>query len=121
MRRMLVLALIFSIFSFFSLGQVSVAFAEGPILASAERAAQELAQRQAQFLNAAEAREAGLSATAVRAPQGTGGFNNNFKLWLAIGLAGALAATAVIVDNNVEDNTFSSLRTRRDGCSFLCT
>ena len=124
MKRLLLLALIFS------LAHTPVAFADGPLVASAKRAAQELAQADVQPVNLSDAgpvsvpgRTAGLAATAVRAAAAQGGdsgMSTTTKTWLAIGVGALLAVTFWTIDHDVEDTTLSSLGTRGDGCSFLC-
>ena len=124
MKRLLLLALIFS------LAHAPVAFADGPLVASAKRAAQELAQADVQPVNLSDAgpvsmpgRPAGLAATAVRAAAAQGGdsgMSRTTKTWLAVGIGAVLAGAFWTLDHRVEDTTLSSLGTRGDGCSFLC-
>jgi len=113
MKRIVLMAVIIS------LASVPVAFADGPIVASAKQAAQQLATADAPRVNASAA-----SAAAVQADSGMSG---RTKLWIGIALAGVLAIGMKAMDNKIQDDTMSSARTRIDvggegfrGCKPWC-
>jgi len=95
-----------------SLASAPLALADGPILSSAKRQAQELARA-----DAAPSLEANSSSAAVVQD---GGMSGKQKVVMAV-VIGALAAVGMkIIDGRVFDNTPSTRRVREDGCSFFC-
>ena len=110
MTRLLLVALIVS------LGLAPVAYADGLVLASAKRAAQDLAKSQT-LTPAAPSTDTAVRAAGVQAggrDPGAGGWSKA-KTWIAIGVAGVFAAGAVVIQSKGEDTTPSNLGTRQDG------
>ena len=95
-----------------SLAAAPLAWADGPILSSAKRQAQELVRT-----DATPSLEANSSSAAVVQDSGMSGKQ---KVVMAV-VIGALAAVGMkIIDGKVYDNTPSSHRVREDGCSLFC-
>jgi hypothetical protein len=105
-----------------------MAFAEGPLLASAKRAGRELGQAgvqpatrlHAESLSRRTANSPALSVGVATAQSQGSGMSRAAKMWLAIGVGAVLAGTMWAIDHNVEDRTLSTLGKRQDGCQFLC-
>ena len=121
MRRVLLLTLIFSV------AAAPVALADGPLVTSAKRAAQELAKAEpmpgaAVSPHAAVSVAPGETALAEAATAATqdAGISTSGKMWLLVGVGAVLAGTMWAIDHGVEDRTFSSLGTREDGCTLFC-
>ena len=119
MRRLLLLTLICSV------AFAPVVFADGPLVASAKRAAQELATADMQLMPVADvgphaAHAVAPGETALREAAASGmqdaGITNTTKLWVLIGVGAVLAGTMFALDRGLEDRTFSSLGTRGDDC-----
>jgi hypothetical protein len=111
MRRVLVFALVLA------LGHTSAAVAGETLLASASRLAREAARAQSSSSPAtAVAASRGALALAQQGPPvlATSGMSKRMKalIWLAAGVG--FAATAYTIDHKVQDNTPSSLGTRKD-------
>ncbi len=101
MKRLLVFALVAS------LGNTSLAFAEGALLRSASRAAQQMAQAEAKkpVLAAVQVGQTGLASS---------GLSKGKKILIALVAGIGFAAAAYTIDQRVVDNTPSSLGTRQD-------
>jgi hypothetical protein len=115
MKRLLLIALIFSV------GFAPVAYADGSLLASAKRVAQDVGKAQVQLPQTSSTAPA-LAAGIVQAPgqEGGGGGWSKAKTWVAIGFMGVFAAGALTIQSKGEDTTPSNLGNRNDGCTFLC-
>lgn len=111
---------VFAVIVTFSWTGAALAAGDGPLLAAAKRAAAEVAaQPEPSRLLPAPAVAAADAATPRRAasqsPQAApGGSRSGMKIALAIGAAVAFAAAVYAIDSNVENNTPSSLGTRKD-------
>ena len=105
MKRLVLLTLVLS------LATAPLAYADGPIVSSAKRAAVELAKAEPTATAAANASSAAVV-------QGDTGMSTATKLWIGIGFAAALAIGMKVIDNENEDRTPSTRRTRQDvgGC-----
>jgi len=115
MKRLLVLVVIFS------MGYAPLAFAEGPLLASARRAAQELSVTAGNDVGQGQP-GANTSLRAAGVQQGSSDSGGGkTKLWVGLGLLGVLIVTMKAIDSGVEDNTPSSRRARKDGCTLFCS
>lgn len=117
MRRLFfVVALIFSL----SWGHIAVVAADGPLVAAAKRAVEQLARSEPPRPQAGPAVVppdwiARPNAAAVQvAPAAGAGLSKGRKLALSVGALMALAAMVYAIDHKVEDNTPSHLGTRRD-------
>jgi hypothetical protein len=114
MKRLVVFVVVFS------MGYAPLAFAEGPLLASARRAAQELSVTAGNDVEQGQpGADTSLRAAGVQQGSSESG-GRNLKLWVGLGLLGVLVATMKSIDSNVEDNTPSSRRARQDGCTLFC-
>ena len=105
-----------------SLATAPLAFADGPIVASAKRAAVELAKAEPATRSEAAPSVAATAASAA-VVQGDSGMSGRTKALLAIGLAVTMVVSISVLDSNSEDATPASLRERRDlgGCPiFSC-
>ena len=107
MKRLVLLTLILS------LATAPLAYADGPIVSSAKRAAVELAKAEPTATAPAAA-----NASRAAVVQGDTGMSTATKLWIGIGFAAALAIGMKVIDNENEDRTPSTRRTRQDvgGC-----
>ena len=95
-----------------SLASAPLAFADGPILSSAKRQAQELVRTDANPSLAANSS----SAAVVQ----DGGMSGRSKVLMAVAIGVVAAIGMKIIDGKVYDNTPSSRRGREDGCSLFC-
>ena len=100
-----------------SLATAPLAFADGPIVASAKQAAVELAKA-GQATRSEAAPSVAATAASAAVVQGDSGMSVRTKTLLAIGFAAAMVISISVLDNNSEDSTPASLRERRDlgGC-----
>ena len=96
-----------------SLASAPLALADGPILSSAKRQAQELVRTDATLLSL----EANSSSAAVVQD---GGMSGKSKVLMAVAIGVVAAIGMKIIDGKVYDNTPSTRRVREDGCSFFC-
>ena len=94
-----------------SLASAPLALADGPILSSAKRQAQELVRTDATL-----SLEANSSSAAVVQD---GGMSGKSKMLMAVAIGVVAAIGMKIIDGKVYDNTPSSRRVREDGCSFF--
>lgn len=111
MRRLVVLALLFS------LAHVPAAFAGESLLESGKRAAQALAEREPQRPATPADRVATPKNLNLQDPQGqpglaTSGLGRRSKIFIAVAAAVGFAGLAYAIDQGVEDNTPSSLGLR---------
>lgn len=111
MRRLVVLALIFS------LAHVPAAVAGESLLESGKRAARALAERQLQPPAAPADRATAPKSLNLQDPQGqpglaTSGLGRRSKIFIALAAAVGFAGLAYAIDQGVEDNTPSSLGLR---------
>ena len=95
-----------------SLASAPLALADGPILSSAKRQAQELVRTDANPSLAANSS----SAAVVQ----DGGMCGKSKVLMAVAIGVVAAIGMKIIDGKVYDNTPSSRRVREDGCSLFC-
>ena len=95
-----------------SLASAPLALADGPILSSAKRQAQELVRTDATL-----SLEANSSSAAVVQD---GGLSGKSKMLMAVAIGVVAAIGMKIIDGKVYDNTPSTRRVREDGCSFFC-
>ena len=100
-----------------SLATAPLAFADGPIMASAKQAAMELAKAGPATRSEAAPSVAATAASAA-AVQGDSGMSGRTKALLAIGIAATMVISMSVLDSNSEDSTPASERQRRDlgGC-----
>ena len=114
MKRLTVFALILM------LGYAPVAFADGPLVTSAKRAAQQLAKAEQPVTVASPgSAEVAFNSASAAAQGGDSGWTST-KTWIAVGLAGLFAVSVFALQDKTENTTPSALGTREDGCSFLC-
>ena len=124
MKRLLLFTLVLSV------AYTPVAFADGPLVASARRAAHEMATADAHQTSVAAVGGGHVALAVTRgetarletaaATQDSDGMSARQKTWLGIGMAAVLTAIIFTIDGEVENNTPSALGLRADGCSFLC-
>lgn len=105
MNRSLVLVLVLS------LGHVSTALAGETFLASATRIARAMARNQPSSQPKAAART---MVFAEQAGLASSGMSRKSKIMFAVVAAAGFAVTAYTIDHKVQDNTPSSLGTRKD-------
>jgi hypothetical protein len=100
-----------------SLATAPLAFADGPIMASAKQAAVELAKA-GQATRSEAAPSVAATAASAAAVQGDSGMSVRTKTLLALGFAAAMVVGISVLDSKSEDATPASLRERRDlgGC-----
>ncbi len=110
MKRLMVFALIAT------LGNTSLALAEESLLKAGTRQVQQIARSQSTTTTAATPVAAPLAAAMQGGPKTlqSSGLRKSAKWLIAIGAAAAFVGAAYAIDQNSEDNTPSSLGTRRD-------